>query len=117
MIGIAVDQEEVAVGQLLTGNIMWSGPGGVASCVVTLEWRTEGVGNPRFAIVKQIKQSASGTDVVPFRMKIPNEGPVTFSGTNLSVRWRLSAEVRPERGTMEQVENEVHVVPAARIRA
>jgi hypothetical protein len=65
---------------------------------VKLLWRTHGRGNPHRVEVASVALpggawSAGQTLQLPFRLRVPAEGPVTSTGDIVSVDWTIRAEV------------------------
>ena len=100
MIGIALDHDVVEAGEFLTGTVHWSGTG-MRRLIVIAEWSTDGRGNRASGIGRIAQYRAAAPDgSVPFRVRIPFEGPVSFEGELIQVTWRI--RVHADRAGIDQ---------------
>jgi len=114
MIGVTLDKEVVEAGDFLSGTVQWAVDGDQATrhIVVMLRWETDGTGNrangnPRAVSLPIAQGRREGS--TPFRMMIPHEGPITFDGELVQVRWSVRVHV-DRRGLDERTETEFRVV-------
>jgi hypothetical protein len=114
VIGIALDRQTVEAGEFLTGAIQWAvdGERSIRQVIVIAEWKTAGEGNcangiSRIVVLPVATGRREGS--IPFRILIPHEGPVSFSGELVSVGWQLRAHV-DRRGLDESANTPFAVV-------
>jgi hypothetical protein len=103
----------VEAGGILRGTLSWQSDDGRTAryIIAAAEWLTEGSGNvasgvgrsKKFAIPPGQREAA-----FPFRFLIPYEGPVSFAGEHITVKWKLRARV-DLRGFDEFAEDEFTV--------
>ena len=114
MIALVLDRDAVAAGSFLTGTLQWTGAGRPARRLfAVLEWRTDGEANVARGIGRGVQipiVPGQREGNFPLRLLVPYEGPVSYEGTLLSIRWFLRVRV-DQRGVDDQVEMEVKVVP------
>lgn len=113
MIGIALDRDVVGAGEFLTGTAQWSAEGDrvARQLIIAIEWCTDGAGNRASGIARGAVFPLGGRTQGSFlfRLLIPYEGPVTFTGELVSVSWKI--RVRADlRGFDESVEGDFRVV-------
>ena len=80
---LSLHAPSVECGGTVAGTASWTGDG---SAEVSLRWTTSGDGTPDSGTAHT--QSLSGSDGA-FELKVPNEGPMTFAGKLISVRWEV----------------------------
>ncbi|MDQ6802027.1 MAG: hypothetical protein M3041_14465 [Acidobacteriota bacterium] len=116
MIGIILNQTSVAVGNALEGQLCWRAddrrlPDQLS---VAIEWELN-TEQPRrlFGVARHLTWNAPADHEVtlPFRLLIPLEGPISYAGKMLSVRWTIKAAAVMRYATDETVESEIEVIP------
>lgn len=79
---LSLDAPSAECGGAVSGTASWEG----STAEVSLRWTTSGDGTPDSGTAHT--QSLSGSDGA-FELKVPNEGPMTFAGKLISVRWEV----------------------------
>jgi len=91
------NRHEFAPGEVISGEVAWNAPDGAPGTIeLVLLYRTEGRGTQdiKYAAELSLKADApSGT--VDFRLALP-EGPYTFDGTLISLRWLIEVSAGDE---------------------
>ena len=118
MIGIALDREVVEAGDFLAGTVQWGMDGDqtITQIFVIAEWRTEGRGNRAHGLSRAVRipvQRGRREGSSPFRLLIPYEGPVSFTGELIQLDWRVRAYV-DRKGIDEQATQDFRVVVRVR---
>jgi hypothetical protein len=115
MIVVALDNESVCVGEFLSGTIHWTADDERVPFRISIAavWHTEGESNRargfgRGAEFPVAEGQRSAT--LPFRLLIPYEGPITFTGALVSVSWKVVVRVE-RRGIDEVAEAPIEVKP------
>lgn len=97
-------------GESLAGRVSWS-VDAASSAEVRLFWYTRGKGTEDVGIVDTIVfPNPQTTDQRTFRFALP-EGPLSFSGTLISIIWAIEAIVEPG-GSVER--REIVLSPSGR---
>ena len=82
-------------GETISGTISWFGEKEIETAEVNLCWYTQGKGTEDAAIVRFFSvPSPQRSDSRSFEFTVPN-GPYSFSGTLISLRWTLELIVQP----------------------
>lgn len=90
-IALAGNKAEFAPGEHIEGRVVWSGTEAPEGLVVALMYQTEGRGTRDTNHVEEIDvQASTGAGEQSFRFAVP-EGPYTFDGTLISLRWFIEA--------------------------
>jgi hypothetical protein len=98
MIQLTLDQQTVAAGHSLSGTLVYLGaPRKSPPDKTTLElrWYTEGRGTRDLQTIHSLtlnpEKLATGVPI-PFTLKIPDEGPITYNGSLLRIIWEVRAK-------------------------
>lgn len=113
MIGIDIDAEVLRLGDFVSGNAYWSDLEG-ETIRVELRWETTGLAtHATFKVVRQIEHEVDNAAEgrVPFRWKVPHEGPMSFEGAAVSVTWVVRAEVVRRLTQGDRAEAQLRVLP------
>jgi hypothetical protein len=115
VIGLVLDNDRLETGEFLTGEVHWSAEDDrtVRRIVVAAEWETSGAGNIASGVARsKIFRIPDGSLEAKFtlRLLIPYEGPVSFDGELITMRWMLRAKV-DQSGFDEHAESGFTVVP------
>ena len=115
MILIELDRDRLETGDFLTGRLHWSAEDErrVNRIIVAAEWETSGAGNIASGVARsKIFTVAKGNReaTFAFRLLIPYEGPVSFEGELIIMRWMLRAKV-DQAGFDEHAESDFVVIP------
>jgi hypothetical protein len=76
--------------------------------------RVQGPGEPEFRVLNTAELPGpfkAQTDI-PFRLPIPEQGPITYQGIILRLSWHLSVELLVPGDFSPKYETDFHVVPA-----
>lgn len=108
------------VGAQVTGQVIWDpayeGSDRARAIMISLQWRTKGRGDRNSAIVHTLTIPFTDgpprtTTRVPFRLALPPDGPVSYSGTLLEVIWEVHARVDLSWGIDPRAVEPLLVVP------
>lgn len=92
MINIQLQNNQIEVGKLLSGQFYWTGNKTPKEISVKVRWRTEGLGNVDTETL--YSNSFVGTTSSAFTCKIPALGPVSYDGQLIQIIWEAIVEVR-----------------------
>lgn len=115
MIEIALDESVVEAGKFLSGEVRWvrDAERRPRRIIIAAEWTTGGAGNIATGVGRS-KQVAIGSEqrekTFPFRFLIPYEGPMSFEGELITMKWSLRVRV-DQRGYDEFEQLEFRVDP------
>ena len=97
MIEIRVDTPLVECGETVRGLVTWSVEGDrpPRAVVVELGYRTEGRGDTDHGRAESIRHDAGAatSGEVPFELRVPDGGPITYDGRLIRVIWSVSASL------------------------
>ena len=115
MISVSVDRRELIVGQQVRVQGSWQADRQPKAVKVELRWQTEGRGTTDHRVADGVRFEDQGAGLQPVFetvLTVPREGPVSYQGSLIRVRWmvRVSLEVSWARDPREEVE--LTVVPA-----
>ena len=118
MISFVLDSASVSAGEVISGRVRWIADGALAvrKIVVAAEWETYGFGNRASGVGRGTTQNVAKNArdaTIPFRFLIPHEGPVTFEGELVKIRWKIRVRV-DQLGFDELGEAEFKVEPRRR---
>jgi hypothetical protein len=117
LISFVFEKPAVSTGEVLTAQIVWSG-GRARKIIVAAEWETDGFGNKATGAARStsfVPAQNAREARFPVRFLIPHEGPITFRGELIHVRWMLRVRV-DQFGLDEIAEAEFRVEPRRRSR-
>ncbi len=116
MIGVGVDSEIVRLGEFVSGTVYWADLEG-ETVRIQLRWETTGLAShATYKVVREIEHAIENAAEgrLPFRWKLGHEGPMSFSGTAVSVQWAVRAEVARLLTAGDRAEAQLHVLPGTR---
>ena len=103
-IDLANDTAAYRPGEVVTGTAEWSYSAAPLTAFVRLSWRAEGRGSPDGRFVSTARfDGFRAADRRAFRLVLPTM-PYSFSGSVLSIVWRVELVVRHRRLGREKVE-------------
>ena len=111
---ISIDTEGfIRVGEFLQGTVNWSDLH-EGQLVVQLRWQSSG--RATHDVYNVLREEKRDPAIEPngqfaFRWKIPYEGPLSFDGSALSVRWSILAEQHSLLRAIESAESPLRVLP------
>jgi len=83
-------------GEEVEGTVRWHMGGPPRSLEVRLFWYTEGKGGRDVGVVETLPVADPGSEGhQPFRFRLP-DGPYSFSGKIIHLRWAIEAVAEPE---------------------
>lgn len=98
MIWITVEPADVTVGQQVRGHVEWQADKTPQALDIRLRWVTAGRGTTDSGVAAS---HTAGPDqpgglppAVPFAFTVPVEGPCTYDGRLLRIRWEVHARLR-----------------------
>jgi hypothetical protein len=99
MIHLTLDQHTVAAGHSLSGTLIYqqtsSRQHAPDRTTLELRWYTEGRGTCDRQTIHSLtlnpEKLATGVPI-PFTLKIPDEGPITYNGSLLRIIWEVQAK-------------------------
>jgi hypothetical protein len=114
VITLAIDDGAICTGRYLNGKASWSFPSARERTLeISATWQTNGEVKACTWTVNRFSRAVHDmTGEVPFHLKLPVEGPMSFDGRLFGIDWFLRAEMREGR-ERESVEMPFRVVPAA----
>lgn len=120
MISFVLGKPTFSTGEFLTAQITWNADGdrGARRIIVAMEWHTEGAGNKATGVARGttfVPARGARQAKFPVRFLIPHEGPITFRGELIHLRWMLRVRV-DQFGLDEIAEAEFRVEPRRRSR-
>jgi hypothetical protein len=120
LISFIIDKASVSTGDVLTAQILWNADGdrGARRIIVAAEWHTEGKGNRATGVGRGttfVPEKGARRARFPVRFLIPHEGPISFKGELIHLRWMLRVRV-DQFGLDETAEAEFKVEPRRRKR-
>ncbi|MEO0539144.1 MAG: hypothetical protein AAF215_35485 [Cyanobacteria bacterium P01_A01_bin.123] len=101
MIELHLDKTAIAVGDILSGTLVWKGvqsQNKPKKGTLTARWRTEGRGTRDRQIIQELPLdpealiSSQGLSL-PFSIQIPYDGPITYNGALIRILWELEAVI------------------------
>ena len=116
MIELTLEAPSVHAGQVLTAHVRWRGDRQPSRIIVAAQWETAGEGNRAWGVGRSVvivPREGEHAAAMPVRLLIPHEGPVSFSGSLLSIIWKVKARV-DQPGRDELAEIAFHVAPRPR---
>ena len=108
MIRIDLQEQSMSAGDELTGVVIYrtDKPTEIKEAEITLGWYTEGRGSTDRQTVQShrldTQQLLSGIPI-PFRFRLPDDGPITYNGALMRIIWELQAVVK-KPGLLSQKE-------------
>lgn len=113
MITLSVDEGGPYTGRYLSGRASWSFPSArERSLQITTTWEAKGRTEHVLTTVNHFSHAIHDmTGDVPFHLKLPAEGPLTFDGKLFTIAWLLKADMRGG-DEIETVEMPFRVLPA-----
>jgi hypothetical protein len=114
VITLAIDDSDICTGRYVSGKASWSFPSARERTLeITATWQLKGETPPCTRKVNRFSHAVHDmTGDVPFHLKLPIEGPMSFDGRLFAINWLLRAELSEGRES-ESVEMPFRVVPAA----
>ena len=118
MIAIALENATISTGNVLKGSVQWKADADrrPRRIIIAAEWETEGFGKKDKGRARAVAVTPGRNEreaSFPVRFMIPYEGPVTFEGTLIKLRWILRVRV-DQFGFDEFAEKEFRVEPRRR---
>lgn len=116
MITISLDRDIARSGEEVSGHAAWSSDGRPPKAVtIALRWYTEGRGNQDRAVAAEMEVDlegpAAGLTSTAFRLRTPKDGPLSYDGMMIRVRWEVAVELSIPWGKDETETAELWVLP------
>ncbi len=82
-------------GSEVSGRVHWEIPEPLGELEIRLLWYTEGRGSRDVGVVeRRVFETSAASGEVAFRLPVP-EGPYSFQGRLVTLRWAVEAEALP----------------------
>ena len=94
MIEVHLDQGQSTVGGLVRASIAWQHDKDPHDVTVELRWYTEGRGDTNSAIADRVVVDRAQGPIPPSleaTLTVPTNGPITYDGVMIRVRWQVRA--------------------------
>ncbi|MDY7229185.1 hypothetical protein [Hyalangium rubrum] len=120
---VQFDEAEVEAGGLLTGRVCLledtSALREARKMRLSAICRVEGPGKPEVRVLNTAELPGPFKPQVdlPFRIPIPEKGPITYQGIILQIRWHLDVQLVVPEGFSPRKETSFDVVPASAARS
>ncbi|NJM48868.1 MAG: hypothetical protein HC860_24100 [Alkalinema sp. RU_4_3] len=98
MLNLTLLQNELIIGDRLTGRVIWTGNNQPKEIKLTIGWRTEGRGT-----VEAEKVSCTPDDAGHFNYQIPLKAPSSYDGHILRIIWEVTAIAKPKGPMSKEV--------------
>lgn len=85
-------------GGAVTGDASWSGNTGLRRIDVVLRYLTQGRGDVDSAVVARCGMGDTEAGRGQFRLDVPRDGPVTYNGQLMRLRWQVAFTIARTRG-------------------
>ncbi len=120
-IDIRLEHSQLVVGEQLTGSVSWNPTDrhkDLKSANLQLRWYTQGRGTRDSTVVYQEeldldRLASSYISPIPFSIRIPDEGPITYNGSLIRILWEVNVSIKVpglfKRGKQESCP--LHVIP------
>jgi hypothetical protein len=87
-IEVRLDHRVVECGGTVAGTVRWTGNRRGEPIVATLRYGVSGRGDPDGAEVARVHVGLDEAGQAGLRLEVPTQGPVTYNGQLLRVRWQ-----------------------------
>jgi len=115
---VLFDRSEIEVGGLLTGRVRLLEDSPSLAKATRLRLRAvcqaKGPGEPEEKVlnVAELAGPFKAQTDIPFRLPIPEQGPITYEGVILHLRWHLEVSLLVPRESALRYETDFQVLPA-----
>ena len=96
MIVLETDRRVAVVGDVVRARASWQHGKAPKEVRVELRWYTEGRGTRNRGVVDRVVHTADAGPIPPVIeavLTVPREGPVTYDGSMIRIRWEVHATV------------------------